>query len=348
MVRVRSSRRGFYHPDQPMQDDLSQRTSSPNTTPGPAAPGAGVVASGGVGIDLGGDLPCVRCGYNLKGLSIRSLCPECATPVRATILSVVDPMAEAFVPLDRPRLIGWGLLLWSGGALVAAFAIWLLRGYELFSGLLIDQHPAGVFLAGISVFGVVLSGIGAVGLVRLHRGSSLWGAIGAGLGVFATFGAAVGVLALHFHDLQSAKRWLDPTDMERLVLRLGIAACVCGAIIGLRSHARKLASRSMVLRTGRVNRQTMLALVGAVLFGAFGDVLSFLCGAQRDSIPVALVDVVLMLHTWIVMLGSLLFTVGLVGVLVDCVRIRRSVLQPPLTLRHVLERGSGGTVEGTR
>jgi len=30
------------------------------------------------------DLPCARCGYNLRGLAISGRCPECGTPVRCT------------------------------------------------------------------------------------------------------------------------------------------------------------------------------------------------------------------------------------------------------------------------
>src|SRR5690606_27754218 len=57
---------------------------------------------------LKGDLLCIGCGYNLRGLSIREMCPECGIPVRATILGVIDPMADELAPIPRPRLVATG------------------------------------------------------------------------------------------------------------------------------------------------------------------------------------------------------------------------------------------------
>ena len=33
---------------------------------------------------IGEDLPCVRCGYNLRGLDVTGTCPECGGPVEAS------------------------------------------------------------------------------------------------------------------------------------------------------------------------------------------------------------------------------------------------------------------------
>src|SRR5436190_23878239 len=87
---------------------------------GPVSPSSrGSGTGSALGRQLRGDLPCVACGYNLKGLSIRSVCPECGTPVRATILSVVDPHAAELTPIRLPALVALGLLFCAAGALGA-------------------------------------------------------------------------------------------------------------------------------------------------------------------------------------------------------------------------------------
>ena len=34
-----------------------------------------------LGLSLLGSLPCITCRYDLKGISIRGVCPECGTPI---------------------------------------------------------------------------------------------------------------------------------------------------------------------------------------------------------------------------------------------------------------------------
>src|SRR5258706_9556058 len=57
----------------------------PNSPPPPASPPPA----------LDQNLPCLRCGYNLRTLSIDARCPECATPIASsldpTLLRYADP-----------------------------------------------------------------------------------------------------------------------------------------------------------------------------------------------------------------------------------------------------------------
>ncbi|MEL6741370.1 MAG: hypothetical protein AAFP26_12000, partial [Planctomycetota bacterium] len=76
---------------------------------------------------LGGDLRCMRCAYDLAGLSITSSCPECGLAIKATLLSVVDPKAEVLAPLVRPLLVAWSLVLWSLGGVLLVLAGWGAR-----------------------------------------------------------------------------------------------------------------------------------------------------------------------------------------------------------------------------
>src|SRR3954470_14312241 len=117
----------------------------PQHTPGgaPKAPPPldAVRAESDIARELTGNLPCVTCRYNLRGLSIKSVCPECGTAVRAAILAAVDPYAPILQPLYAPRLAATGLMLWAGGALAAGLLTWSLRLADLFATLLDRGFP---------------------------------------------------------------------------------------------------------------------------------------------------------------------------------------------------------------
>src|SRR5690606_19927036 len=97
----------------------------PAASPDAHAPGAGSVRAPGesptrsqiteadpeqaISLSLSGAMPCISCGYNLQGLSVVGVCPECGAAVRATILATIDPQAEELTPLLTPRLTSLGL-----------------------------------------------------------------------------------------------------------------------------------------------------------------------------------------------------------------------------------------------
>ena len=85
---------------QPTAD--SRPMASPQPTPPPivAPPLPGAPAAREVVFDEAGriaeDLPCLRCGYNLRGLGSEAACPECASAVGQSIqgdlLRFCDPV----------------------------------------------------------------------------------------------------------------------------------------------------------------------------------------------------------------------------------------------------------------
>ncbi|MEM1424869.1 MAG: hypothetical protein AAGH64_12820, partial [Planctomycetota bacterium] len=81
---------------------------------------------------LTGELPCVTCGYELRGLSVRDACPECGTGVRATILAVVDPLADELAPMRAPSLTGVLIVSW---ALSSSIGVWLIVAVRLLDGV---------------------------------------------------------------------------------------------------------------------------------------------------------------------------------------------------------------------
>jgi hypothetical protein len=70
-----------------------------------------------------GDLACVGCGYNLRGLTRRGRCPECGTPIRRSIPS---RNAKAAGVARRREAVASAAI-----ALLAAKALWTIAGLVL-------------------------------------------------------------------------------------------------------------------------------------------------------------------------------------------------------------------------
>jgi hypothetical protein len=121
--------------------------------------------------------------------------------------------------------------------------------------------------------------------------------------------------------------------------RLAITATLNIALILLllRPIMRLLVARSLLLRSGRVDRQTMLAMAGAAGVMALGEFLTRLSidvpGALRGSGGVT--------GTVLIAFGAALLTLGLCGAVVDSARIARAIMSPRRTLRQVVRAGIG-------
>lgn len=306
---------------------MSDRVSNPSPTD-PSAPSAELIRS------LTGDLPCVQCGYNLRGVSVLSPCPECGTSVRATVLARVDPYASVLRPIRRPILLASGLLAWSGCALAAALSVWSLRAIDAASFMLDRPIVAARPIAVLVPIFAALSGLGAVVLVRPHAGIPRWQSALALLGVAAYAPLVWTLWRLHAHiDLANPMPFFKPLGMpyERSLARLVVAGLLLAIVVGLRANARLLASRSLLMRSGRVDRQTMLAMAAAVLLASAGDGLHLLADAWEGAAFWART-----LGLFLIAVGSMLLTIGLVGMVVDTWRVREAILRPPLSRREAI------------
>lgn len=284
---------------------------------------------------LGGALPCARCRYDLKGLSVRSVCPECGTPVRGTILATVDPLASELRPIRFPLLIATGLLVWSGAALAAALTVLLLRVDEISSSFghpLIGDAP---LLRVLPAALVVMGGLGSLAFVRPHAGISILQSLAALLGSLAHFPLAYLMWQIHgvIDVLEPSPFATQPGHaLLRSMLRLGCAACLTIIILGIRPNGRLLVSRSLLMRTGRVDRQTMLVILGAVGLAALGDALRLANPAlEADS-----TEFFRQIGSLFIAVGSTLVIAGLVGILADAIKLRYSIISRPLSLSSIL------------
>ncbi|CAG0951475.1 hypothetical protein PHYC_00226 [Phycisphaerales bacterium] len=295
--------------------------------PPPAAGRSGVVLAP----ELGGDLPCARCRYNLRGLSIRGVCPECGTPIRATILTRVDPLASELRPIFFPRLTAFGLLVWGVTPVLAAMLVWSLRllGPEWFSlGLLTPEH--------MIVTLCILSGLAAGVLISPHAGpQARRGGWAAGLGVAAYVPLCWMLWRIHVEiDGEGGTAYGDRAlqDPSRLLARFIATGAIIAALFLLRPNARLLAARSMLMRAGSIDRQTMRALASVLVVAMAGDGLRWL-GWTNNGAAGELFE---QAGQALVLIGSILFTIGLFGLAFDCWRLFQVLNEPPLSLGQIL------------
>lgn len=286
---------------------------------------------------LTGDLPCARCRYNLRGLSILAVCPECGTPVRGTILATVDPHARELMPIHAPWLTAAGLILWASCSLGAGLAVLTMRVDELIAaiGWTAGPHDFQTFRS-VPALLVCLAGLGALCFVRPHGRISWLNSAAALLGVVAHY-----PLAYLLWQMMSVIDVYAPTpftsvdpkwSQARSIARLGCAACMAIVILAVRPNGRLLVSRSILMRTGRVDRQTLLVILAAAGLAALGDVLR-LGGPtiQNDA-----TELMQGLGAILIAVGSLLMLLGLVGVFIDALRLRYAITTRPLSLESVL------------
>lgn len=276
-----------------------------------------------------GTLPCCVCSYDLKGLSITANCPECNTAVRATILYRVDPEAEAFRPLNTPKLTALACRAWVAPVLLTAIAIWTMRALELAQP---TGSPAIAWspLAYTAVAGLTLSAIASIALIRPIKGGAAASSVLALLGTAVAYPALIAALALTINaDAQTLPAYAAerPPDAQRIIPRLLFLAAAIAAILLHRPNARELVARCKVLRTKRVDRQTLALIAATLAIAAAGDLLRLASNAANG--PAA--DTINIVGTATVALASLLTTIGLIGATIDSWRIAAALKTPPPT-----------------
>jgi len=291
----------------------------------------------GEGLDLAlrGRLPCLNCRYELQGLSIQGPCPECGLAIRATILHRVDPQADAFRPMPAPRLTAWAVFFWGAFGLLAAMFVWTLRGADLLRQVLgVGAVPNVWWAAPAATLAAAASGLAALTLIYPVSGTPRRWVLRACGGVAAYVPLVAAMWWIHFGvDPGAPAPYFETTPVpQRVLARLAVDASLLGILLGLRPNARQLVARSLVLRTGRVDRQTIYATVAAVGVMTAGDLLRLGASQLSEADKIWLGGP----GTLLVIVGSGLLTLALVGGAVDSWRIKRAILTPGPSMNQLL------------
>jgi hypothetical protein len=316
---------------------------TPDPSPANGASGKPPITSvpptdAGLGRELGGDLPCVACGYNLRGLSIRSMCPECGTNVRATILSVVDPQANELRPIRFPRLTATGVLLWAFGGVAVCLMSWLPQAADILRQLGMQSVNRPSAALGV-MLGLGTSALGSLTLIRPHTGVHRLHALMAAAATLLYL--PLGRTLWRYHTMMDTSggqhylaHWTPNAEASRL---LALAcAMIAGIIMLQRPNARLLVARSMVLRTGRVDRQTLYAMAIAACVMAIGSLLG---RVDADTNASLVGEVARTAGVVAIAFGGLLLSIGALGSLLDCARIAGAILIPKRSLRQIIREG---------
>jgi hypothetical protein len=191
-----------------------------------------------------------------------------------------------------------------------------------------------------AIASMALSGVGALALVRPHAGipprQAAWTAVGVA--------AYIPMIWFEWRVIvpgwATSRGYLNSlsVDPRHALTRLLFEGSLVVALLALRPSARMLAARSLLMREGRIDRQTMLALVAAVSVGVTGDLLHW----NIRSFPPSWEAGLAVTGTLLIAVSSLLLTVGLVSVVVDSWRIRDVILDPPPTLLELIARDGAG------
>lgn len=285
---------------------------------------------------LSGQLPCWVCGYELSGLSVTGVCPECGTPVRTTLLAVVDPSAASFAPLRMPRVASAGLVLWAGAALLAILTVWLCRLTDALDIWLSVPSKLGFLGALVPVF-AGLSGLGCLVLIRPQRGASLQQTLWPILASILYVPLVWMLWQLHARlDLTAGTPYFTRAlrETERVELRCAIGIITILIALLLRPSLREFAKRSVLMRTGQLTRQTLLAVVAALAIALAGDMIH-VASLRVEPLQNVVASTISLL---LVVAGSALVTAGVAGMLWDAIRLYPIIRSGPRSLGDVVKR----------
>lgn len=287
---------------------------------------------------LSGDLLCWSCKYDLTGLSVTGACPECGIPVRATLLAIVDPNASSFEPLKWPVLSALGLLMWSGAAFIAILVVAALRASDAVVSLLGVNTNFLQFGVLIPIF-AGLSGLGTIAFIRPHKAirtsTTICSTVAALL--YAPLVYLLWNLHARFDVVHGSPYFGDSLAVrERVEKRILIGLLILCIALLLRPAVRGFAARSVLMRTGQLTRQTLLAFAAAVVISLLGDILHYLSLQWPALESVALTTI------WMafVVIGSAMIAVGFGGMFWDSIRLYPVIRRKPRSLGEVIRKES--------
>ena len=282
-------------------------------------------------------LPCGRCGYNLRGLAADSDCPECGEPIRLTIIEAIDPASRRLTPIQNSNAIGNAILgvvtCFFISSLLAVVAMLIHAPYSFPAPQFVRSLPATAVAWAAAGFGVIsilfLAPILKIckqeewigyqsGLMLIVVGISMW-SLSMVLADFFLLTYGSGTPSYGFGIRYSTFAMLLDTCFP--VVSAGLV------FSGFRKLIPRLGQRSRAFRQAQGSRQRMndlLATLAIVLVGR-----TILVNSPSDSN--------LSIMGLIIMVMSISFIViGLGYLLRNTIWIRRALITPPPSLSELL------------
>lgn len=289
---------------------------------------------------LTGSLPCISCGYDLRGLTVKGVCPECSTAVRATVLARVDPGADALKPITHKRLLAFGIRLCFSAALVAIAAGWAMKAQEIWPMLTTSTSrppsAAGTPWGVLQLIALCACCIGSMSISLPVPGvprSRSWIALAGS--ILCIPGGIYAIHRIQSIDVQpdgplaAAYIARDP-DPARLVWHIIATAAFAVAIMLIRPAVRPLVVRCRAIRVGRVDRQHLIVLVILFVIIIAGSLIRaawFNGGVFEILDPIGAV---------VIFVASILLSITLTRAMIDSWRIAYAIDHPPLGLKDIM------------
>jgi len=299
------------------------------------------------------DLPCVGCGYDLKGISPEGACPECGLGVSRTLRYVVDPAASEIVPLRRGYWLALILVLVPAILLVATVILWLphieyaVASYRGIVQPIFDQR--WTLWKGVAGFLGIIAGILTFGLqnptgqrIRRSYQSGLWIAR---LGLMF-WGCIIIIMAVYdgtHGTWRSSMYDHEKIDLSRSVLRIFSHLALVPVVIGFSPVFRFLALRSLYHRMAQISRQGFLAMGVALAVAIAGDALWIITGSIQinamqagSAIPLT-VDRLALFSSMLVLVGSGMLSLALLNSMMDALRLALKINSPRYSIDEIVE-----------
>lgn len=278
-------------------------------------------------IDLSGSMPCVSCQYDLRGLSITATCPECGTPVRATLVRVIDPEGQTTAPLRSPQLASWAIVWWAGTSALAALGMLVLHLlHDVVGGS--PRVRDAIAMATLSV--AYASSVGPLSLIFLFKGRERTPRQGLALLAWVL---TMMLCMMLMDPVLTRTNWgytRGPWVERRAILGILVVAI----LLSMRPTVRLLAARGWVQQQAHKDRQTTISLalvVGIGTLAIFG-----VAASPIGSDPI----LARFLSQMIVILTLMLLTLGLGRLAVELLRMRRRIAAGLVAAGRVVPRPS--------
>jgi hypothetical protein len=277
---------------------------------------------------IAAEVRCARCGYNLRGLSPLSVCPECGHDIWATVQRVTDPAASRLPKLSNPRAVAWSIL-WvmlcaSLAALLLAFGPVRDELRLAHTGFLATPTDM-LALAACAATVAALPGVLILAPPRRkERGRTIWVriwllAIGLSAWAACNYGWSTIVTRPHAPTLGA-------------LIRLAMYASWVLALLGIDGILKAIGQRSRAYRTARGGRQSAQGMIAASATIALGTVMQTLAQLQYGPATMETYGKVL------VWASALMLLIGIVYMLINTLWIFRSLIAPPPPLHSILLR----------